>query len=251
MATGHFVRSRCEAGIPCSQGRGRGQGPELLPLYAGRTAARARACSRGRCMTRRRCAPSRRKTACPPAKRGFDGRVLSSASATSRRFLQGFLPMQPGQMRDRLRRVVGEHIGLAYYTLGQRRGLASAAGGDGRRAGSWWKRTLQTTCLWSSRARTARACTAGSCAPRGDVDRRGGARAGGTHAPDGALPLPQGDQAVTVVARGRPHGEADELQRAVTRGQSVVLYDGDVCPGGAVGDAAHDGGVELVDGKNG
>ena len=40
--------------------------------------------------------------------------------------------MQPGQMRTPDGRVVGEHIGLAYYTLGQRRGLG--IGGGGRRA---------------------------------------------------------------------------------------------------------------------
>ena len=47
-----------------------------------------------------------------------------------RTFLQGFLPMQPGQMRTPDGRVVGEHIGLAYYTLGQRRGLGMG----------WWER---------------------------------------------------------------------------------------------------------------
>ena len=44
-----------------------------------------------------------------------------------------------------------------------------------------------------------------------------------------------GRQAVDVVLRGDEMLiEAHELQRAVTPGQSVVLYQGDVCLGGGI-----------------
>jgi len=40
-----------------------------------------------------------------------------------REFLQRFIPVQPGIIRSREGRQVGEHQGLMYYTLGQRQGL--------------------------------------------------------------------------------------------------------------------------------
>lgn len=40
-----------------------------------------------------------------------------------REFLNRYLPRQPGPMRTPEGRVIGEHIGLAYYTIGQRKGI--------------------------------------------------------------------------------------------------------------------------------
>ena len=68
-----------------------------------------------------------------------------------RDFLNRYLPKTPGVMRTPEGRVVGEHIGLAFYTIGQRKGIglggmkpargnavaagAAAAGGEG---GAWY-----------------------------------------------------------------------------------------------------------------
>jgi tRNA-specific 2-thiouridylase len=40
-----------------------------------------------------------------------------------REFLNRYLPREPGPIRTPEGRVVGEHIGLAYYTIGQRKGM--------------------------------------------------------------------------------------------------------------------------------
>jgi len=55
-----------------------------------------------------------------------------------REFLNRYLPREPGPMRTPEGRVVGEHIGLAYYTIGQRKGMGiggvkpAPAGPDGK-----------------------------------------------------------------------------------------------------------------------
>ncbi len=51
-----------------------------------------------------------------------------------RSFLQNYLPNQRGEIVDVNGKSVGEHIGLMYYTLGQRRGwgLGGTAEGQGR-----------------------------------------------------------------------------------------------------------------------
>ncbi|MBQ7867352.1 MAG: tRNA 2-thiouridine(34) synthase MnmA [Clostridia bacterium] len=153
-----------------------------------------------------------------------------------RQFLQGFLPMQPGDMRTEDDVKVGEHIGLSYYTLGQRRGLGIGGSGDGRR---WFvidkdlKRNVLVVAqgedsprLYSRYTRADQLTWIADTPPAADgVPFRATAK----------FRYRQQDQSVTVVIRGdEMHIESDELQRAVTPGQSVVLYQGDVCLGGGI-----------------
>ena len=67
-----------------------------------------------------------------------------------RRFLQTYLPAQPGKILTLEGEEVGEHIGLMYYTLGQRRGLdlGGRKGEDGR----WFvvKKDLKNNILYVS-----------------------------------------------------------------------------------------------------
>ncbi|GBG15644.1 tRNA-uridine 2-sulfurtransferase [Novimethylophilus kurashikiensis] len=48
-----------------------------------------------------------------------------------REFLNRYLPKTPGEMRTPEGKVVGKHEGLMYYTLGQRQGLGIGGGKDG------------------------------------------------------------------------------------------------------------------------
>lgn len=149
-------------------------------------------------------------------------------------FLQGFLPAQPGPMITPDGEIVGRHDGLMYYTLGQRRGLGIGGRGDGR---SFFvvDKDLKKNHLIVAQGEDhpllySKACTA-------------------SQATFIAEPLPentpcrvtakfryrQPDQSVTVTRMAdQLHFVFDGLQRAVTPGQSAVIYDGDRCLGGGI-----------------
>lgn len=157
-----------------------------------------------------------------------------------RRFLQTYLPMQPGEIRTETGEKVGEHIGLSYYTLGQRRGLGIGGSGDGRR---WFviDKDLERNVLVVSQ---------GEDSPRlysryiraGQLTWIAGEAPALRNTPFRATAkfrYRQQDQPVTALLRdGQLFLEADSLQRAVTPGQSVVLYQGSVCLGGGIEEEA-------------
>lgn len=154
-----------------------------------------------------------------------------------RHFLQTYLPAQPGDMQtpDGVR--VGQHQGLMYYTIGQRHGLGIGGHGD-----PWFVAGKDVTrnvlyvvqghdhpALLSNGLRASE-LTWVLGRPPGDVSFRCTAK----------FRYRQADQAVTVVLTSPTTCDIafDTPQRAITPGQSVVFYEGDVCLGGAVIDQA-------------
>ncbi len=156
-----------------------------------------------------------------------------------REFLNRYLPMKPGPIRTPEGTVIGEHVGLAFYTIGQRKGI----GVGGTRGGSgepWFvaRKDMAANTLWivpghdhswlmSDRLVALDAAWIDGRAPRA------GRLAAKTR-------YRQGDAACTIasVAGERFELAFDEPQWAVTPGQSAVLYDGEVCLGGGVIEAA-------------
>ena len=163
-------------------------------------------------------------------------------------FLQQFLPAKPGEIQTLSGKAVGRHDGLMYYTLGQRRGLGIGGGGDGRR---WFVlgKDLSHNVLIVEQgedhpmlyARTARAeqatWVAGEppCAIGTNFDCTAKFR------------YRQDDQKVNVqIEADHLIVHAETLQRAITPGQSVVFYLGDVCLGGAIVTDVLDSGASIV-----
>ena len=240
MATGHFVRARRRGGHTVLLKGADAAKDQSYFLYMLKERQLERAVFPVGDMTKAEVrALAQRHGLCNSRKKDSTG-VCFIGERNFRQFLQGFLPMQPGEMRTPDGHVVGRHMGLAYYTLGQRRGLGIGGGGDGRR---WFvvdkdmRRNVlvvqqgeDSPLLYSRYIRASGATWVADQPP----------------APDGTpirlnarFRYRQGDQPVTVTLRGDELLiEADGLQRAVTPGQSVVLYDGDVCLGGGVAEEA-------------
>lgn len=157
-----------------------------------------------------------------------------------KKFLSEYLPAQPGYMVTQDGRRVGQHDGLMYYTLGQRRGLGIGGSGDGRR---WFvvEKDLKNNLLVVEQ---------GEDSPRlysmGAVGSELFWLAGHAPVADGQAfpcqvrlrhrqPL---QQAEFVLENGCVHIAFAQPQRAVTPGQSAVFYVGDRCLGGATIDLA-------------
>ena len=149
-------------------------------------------------------------------------------------FLQGFLPAQPGDMVTPQGEVVGHHDGLMYYTLGQRRGLGIGGRGDGRSFFVVDKDVKNNRLivvqgedhplLYSRAALASQATFIGEPLPENTPCRV-----------TAKFRYRQPDQPVTVTRQGESLlFTFDEPQRAVTPGQSAVLYDGQTCLGGGI-----------------
>ena len=150
-----------------------------------------------------------------------------------RDFLHRYLPHNPGPMVDEAGATVGEHIGLPYYTRGQRQGLA-VGGLAGRKEAPWYVLDKDMTA-------NRLVVTQDPAALYNDELTASNLNWLGEPPP---LPLRctakvrhrQLDQAAFVSADepGRVTVRFDSPQRAITPGQYVCFYDGDVCLGGGV-----------------
>jgi tRNA-specific 2-thiouridylase len=162
-----------------------------------------------------------------------------------RSFLSQYIPARPGDMRTPDGALIGEHQGVMYYTLGQRNGLG-IGGRQGASGEAWFvvgkdvtKNVLyvaqggENHWLYSRRLRTEGAHWIAGVPPADQFRCTARTR------------YRQSDQACEVsVGEGGVDVRFDDPQRAVTPGQSVVFYAGDVCLGGAViltTDAAYGG----------
>ena len=156
-----------------------------------------------------------------------------------RDFLKQYLPAQPGNIETEAGKIIGKHQGLMYYTIGQRQGLG-IGGMKNLEESAWYvaqknlKRNVlivvqrndhpllfkpslianQLTWISGEAPKTPFACTA-------------------------KIRYRQTDQACRVekIDADIAYVKFEEPQRAVTPGQSIVFYGGDVCLGGGIIDS--------------
>ena len=155
-----------------------------------------------------------------------------------REFLNRYLPHEPGAIRTPEGRVIGAHVGLAFYTIGQRKGVGiGGVKGAGKESEAWYvagkdlaKNELIVVCghdhplLQKDRLRAA------------DLSWVSGSAPGAAAAYAAKTRYRQADAPCRI---DRLEDDFVELsfaqpQWAVTPGQSAVLYQGEVCLGGGV-----------------
>jgi tRNA-uridine 2-sulfurtransferase len=151
-----------------------------------------------------------------------------------RQFLEQYIEHTPGPIRTPEGELVGEHVGLPFYTLGQRGGIG--IGGTRGSTGEPWyvaaKQPADNTLIVTQGENHPALLT----------------RQLRTSAVNWLAPVPLPETEVTVRLRYRQEDQPAriaagengmtitpvQLQRAVTPGQSAVVYQGSRCLGGGV-----------------
>ena len=153
-----------------------------------------------------------------------------------RSFLAQYLPARPGEMRTPDGTSVGTHSGVFYFTLGQREGL-HIGGVRGRPQAPWFVvgKDLARNLLYVDQGHDSpwlQSTTLHSEAAHWIA----GAPPAARFACTAQTRYRQAEEACEVEVRddGSLQVRFARPQRAVTPGQSVVLYDADACLGGAV-----------------
>ncbi|MDO3409026.1 tRNA 2-thiouridine(34) synthase MnmA [Saccharibacillus sp. CPCC 101409] len=152
-----------------------------------------------------------------------------------REFLSGYLPAKSGEMIDiATGESKGRHDGLMYYTLGQRQGLGIGGSGTGE---PWFvaDKDLERNILYVVQGDKHPSLYSTGLSASGVSFASGRDElAGGPLTCTAKFRYRQPDQGVTLtrLEDGSVHVAFDENQKAITPGQAVVFYDGEICLGG-------------------
>ncbi len=176
----------------------------------------------------------------PNAKKKDSTGICFIGERPFRDFLHRYLPTRPGPMKTPDGRLVGEHIGLAFYTFGQRKGIG--LGGSRDSTGEPWfvaakdigSNTLYVVqghdhpWLLSTKLVGDSASWVAGTAPADGLVCAAKTRYRQSDAPCTFHQGEAGAQANDFML------DFTQAQWAVTPGQSAVLYEGDVCLGGGI-----------------
>lgn len=149
-----------------------------------------------------------------------------------RGFLKRYLPAQPGEMRTLAGDYKGRHEGAMYYTIGQRQGLGIGGAGE-----AWYvvDKDMETNILYVEQGEHHPALYSPALLAS-QLHWVANAPPLLPHACTAKVRYRQTDQDCTIeqMAPGTAHVVFVSPQRAVTPGQSVVFYDGEICLGGGI-----------------
>jgi tRNA-specific 2-thiouridylase len=154
-----------------------------------------------------------------------------------REFLNRYLPSTPGPIKTPEGKTVGEHMGLAFFTLGQRKGIGLGGSQDGN-GDAWYvaRKDIASNTLYVAQGHEHSWLLANQLSAIDASWVDGPAPTAGHYSAktryrqvDSACSLSAGADGPLSFELAFP-----DAQWAVTPGQSAVLYDGDICLGGGI-----------------
>lgn len=156
-------------------------------------------------------------------------------------FLQNYLPTQPGDIRTSQGMLIGQHQGLMYYTLGQRQGLG-IGGVKGAPDEPWYvlDKNLENNTLLVGQGHNHPLMMHNTLEAT-QLDWVNDKPLRNTLVCSAKTRYRQNDQdcCVEPLANDRCRVAFTRAQRAITPGQSVVFYSGEVCLGGGIIELAY------------
>ncbi|HET6787793.1 MAG TPA: aminomethyltransferase beta-barrel domain-containing protein, partial [Aquabacterium sp.] len=165
-----------------------------------------------------------------------------------REFLNRYLANEPGLIKDDRGRKLGEHVGLSFYTLGQRKGIGiggvkekGAPRGGGEHE-PWFvaRKDMASNTLYVVQGHEHPWLLQHTLVAQDLSWVSGHPPASGTPGLGAKTRYRQADAPCEVRASSDSELTLHfpQAQWAVTPGQSTVLYDGDICLGGGIINAA-------------
>jgi tRNA-uridine 2-sulfurtransferase len=175
----------------------------------------------------------------PNAKKKDSTGICFIGERPFREFLNRYLKTTPGHIEDERGRTIGQHMGLSFYTLGQRQGLGvGGVKGRGDEHGEhapWFvaRKDMERNVLVAVQGHDHALLQSAALVADDLSWVAGAAPAAGRYS--AKTRYRQADAPCELAMQGaRLHLQFAQPQWAVTPGQSAVVYDGEVCLGGGV-----------------
>ena len=178
----------------------------------------------------------------PNAKKKDSTGICFIGERPFREFLNRYISKEPGPIKDECGRVLGQHQGLSFYTLGQRQGLGiggvkqkGAQRGGGEHA-PWFvaRKDMASNTLWVVQGHGHPWLLSSALDAHDASWVAGESPVPGTYGSKTRYRQADAGCVLTAAAQASCHLDFPQPQWAVTPGQSAVLYDGEVCLGGGV-----------------
>ena len=187
----------------------------------------------------------------PNAKKKDSTGICFIGERPFRDFLNRYISKEPGAIKNAKGHTIGQHVGLSFYTLGQRQGLgigglkakgAQRGGGD---HAPWFvaRKDMETNTLWVVQGHDHPWLQSLALQAQDASWTSGAAPATAALAAKTRYRQQDAECAFEASTATDFSLTFTQAQWAVTPGQSAVLYDGDVCLGGGVISAAHAGNI--------